>query len=1100
MRTYTSANMAADASSSAQHSLHENEDFEHDPAQISTLHSLSRAVHARRAEFVRPHRIRIKVGSWNVAASPGTDKDLASWFVDGKGLEPHFDTHLADKSLKASGALEDDSDGDGDESGDNDNTYVDVSSKKANDKKLQPKSQIEDEEEDEPRIRLVGGSDVGLYVLGLQEIMSLNLIAGYTDPAAAEKWKAALEAAMPPFYKLIATQQLTGLLLLIYASPDVADTISNVSTVSVGTGLMGYMGNKGGVSTRIVLGETTRVVFTNSHLASGHDQANLERRWWDYNKILTQTQFSPVSHGGVSEEFGEKIGDEDFAFWFGDLNFRLDGLPGDDIRRLLMLHTRGEYGINKKEQKSLIGEDGVIIMHNNDTDDANGTDTPGMVSQEASSDKDDDENAELPDPDDFMPDPHEDPASLQATLDSLLPHDQLSQTIKDRKAFHEGWSEGPVTFLPSYKYDIGTVGLFDSSEKRRAPSWCDRILYRTKTDLDRYKTKVKEEVEAKIKDEDMKKRGLDTAADDESVLFDYEPEDDTSNTKADDISYDYDEYDDGEEEAEGQGQTVVTKEGYEDHIRLDLYTTHQGITSSDHKPIVALFTLDYDAVVPELKAKVHAEVARDLDRAENEGRPGITIVVDTKEGGHHEDEGDDGSGGVDFGDVRFMQPTTRTLTVANTGGVHATINFVQKPSIDGDDSSSISSTLKDEWLHASLHHASDSTAAEHEVHAKKETKEITLEPGETVSATLTISVTSLSLLRSLNSGTASLEDVLVLRVVEGRDHFIPIRADWSPSSFGRSIEELIRVPPRSGGLTGYVRQLQREKKGDAKDWKGGSIPYSLNVHSSSPLELYKLTAAVEALTERAIADEGMVQEENAKVPRDKAGWPFGSSGSEVNLEDGNSQHVAALIQALDTDDPTNTLEALPKTDLTNLAKVEIVARVLQLFLHSLVDGVISAPLFAKIETALPSLNPSSAATRPAIEVEDDKSTILDILSAAPYHNISFVFATSMLAKLASEITPLNAKELATLNADATTKGKARKLSFRKSILGIGGGSIDHGAIQKRLAWERKIAEIFGPAICRSGNVGGDKKDKEKKASEDRMKGMVELFLRRRDET
>lgn len=1092
--------MVADGTSSAQHSMHENDDSEHDLAQVSTQHSLSRAVHARREEFVRPHRIRIKVGSWNVAASPGTDKDLASWFVDGRGLEPHLDPHLADKALKASGILEDDSDDNEGGSGDEDDTYVDVSSRKDDGKTLRPKSQLEDEEKnDGPHIRLVGGSDIGLYVLGLQEIMSLNIIAGYADTAAAEKWKAALEAAMPPFYKLIATQQLSGLLLLIYASPDVADTISNVSTVSVGTGLMGYMGNKGGVSTRIVLGETTRVVFTNSHLASGHDQTNLERRWWDYNKILSQTNFTPITHSGVSEDTGEKIGDEDFAFWFGDLNFRLDGLPGDDIRHLLMLHTRGEYGVKKEDQKSLTNEDGVIIMHNNDAEDADDTDTPAMVSREASFDKDDDENAELPDPDDFVPDPHDDPASLQATLDSLLPHDQLARTIKDRNAFHEGWSEGPITFLPSYKYDVGTVGLFDSSEKRRAPSWCDRILYRTRTDLDTYRAKVKEEDESKKKDEDMKKRGIDTAADDESVLFDYDPGENSSTSKENENLYDYDEYDEGEGEAEGAGQTVVTKEGYEDHIRLDLYTTHQRITSSDHKPVVALFTLDYDAVVPELKAKVHAEVARELDRAENEGRPVITIVVDTKEGGHHEDDGNDGSGGVDFGEVRFMQSVTRTLTVANTGGVHATISFVQKPTIGEDDSKISSQSQRDEWLQASFHHYSDSTDQETEVKANSYVPEVTLEPGETVSATITVSVASVSHLRSLNSGTATLEDVLVLRITEGRDHFIPIRASWSPSSFGRSIEELIRVPPRSGGVTGYVHRLEREKQGDMKDWKGGSIPDSLNVHSSSPLELYKLTAAIEALTERAIADEGMVQEENTVVPRDRAGWPFDDAGSSIKLEDTNSEHIVALIQALDTDDPTNTLDALPKTELTNLSKLEIVARVLLLFLHSLVDGVIPAPIFAKIETALPSLNPSSAATRPAKEVEDDKSTILDILSSTPYHNISFVFVTSMLSKLASEITPLNSKELQTLNADATTKGKARKLSFRKSILGIGGGSIDHGAIQRRLAWERKTADIFGPAICRSTNLGGDKtKDKDKKTSEERMKGLVELFLRRRD--
>ena|SRR2546421_7725159 len=54
---------------------------------ISTYQSLSEAVNARKAEYTKVHRTRIKIGSWNVAALSGTDKDLAGWFVDGKGID-----------------------------------------------------------------------------------------------------------------------------------------------------------------------------------------------------------------------------------------------------------------------------------------------------------------------------------------------------------------------------------------------------------------------------------------------------------------------------------------------------------------------------------------------------------------------------------------------------------------------------------------------------------------------------------------------------------------------------------------------------------------------------------------------------------------------------------------------------------------------------------------------------------------------------------------------------------------------------------------------------------------------------------------------------
>jgi hypothetical protein len=39
-------------------------------------------------------------------------------------------------------------------------------------------------------------------------------------------------------------------------------------------------------------------------------------------------------------------------------------------------------------------------------------------------------------------------------------------------------SEGPLDFAPTYKYNRNTQ-VYDTSEKKRTPAWCDRILYRT---------------------------------------------------------------------------------------------------------------------------------------------------------------------------------------------------------------------------------------------------------------------------------------------------------------------------------------------------------------------------------------------------------------------------------------------------------------------------------------------------------------------------------------------------------------------------------------------------------------------------------------------
>ncbi|KAF5654074.1 inositol polyphosphate 5-phosphatase [Fusarium sp. NRRL 25303] len=947
----------------------------------TTPQSLAKAVHARRSEFVRPHSLKVKIGTWNVAACTGTDKDLATWFTDGEGL----DQQLTSLNLSQNSAVETD-----------------------------------DKDNGSSKPHLTAGGDIGLYVLGLQEIVDLNTTkeymnrAVYTDTSVMDKWKVALEAALPKGYELITAEQMTGLLLLVYASPEIAPTISNVSTKQVGTGLLGYFGNKGAVTTRLLLGETTRMVFINSHLASGAGSSYLDRRCWDVGQVLSRTQFDPIVHSGVEEDEGEKIGDEDLAFWFGDLNFRLDGLPGDDIRRLLTLHARGEYGAD--EDSKPLDERGVIVMKGSDSDDESST-RVSLHSREESFDT----ASDLPDPDDFPEDPSQDPTSLQATIDSLLPHDQLRRVIKQRKAFHDGWQEGSITFLPTYKYDIGTVGLFDTSEKQRAPSWCDRILFRTRKDKQDYETKIKDEEEAKKKDAEMKSRGLE---EDEDVLFSYDPDADGEDPTSSTDTLGYDEY---EENDDPEAEELVTKEGFHDRIHLEIYASHQRITSSDHKPITSIFTLDYDAVVPELKAKIHAEVARELDRAENEGRPGITVVVEGSDGNEENI--------VDFGEVTPLEKQIRHLTVANTGSVPATFSFVTKPSTeDGDDAIPV-------WLKATF-----LSADEDSQEPLGET--VTLDPGETALVLLELQISAISHIRALNEARANIEEVLVLRIEDGRDHFIPVRGIWQPSCVGRSIAELIRIP--DGGIRKFV-----EKTG-----LKGAIAYDSDIHCSAPKELFKLTEVVQTLVERSLAESTMLEEE--VLPRDP-GWPLEASTWRVREADMQDAKVK-LVSALDND--ASLLDALP-LEWPASFKLEAVSSILLLFLESLTDGLVPTQLWAKISTSLPNVT-----SLPMTAWSDTKTQILDILSSAPNHNIAFVFLTATLSRAASELTPVT---------NEPKGGLSRRLSFRR-------GNAEDEDTKKRKMRERRYAEIVGPLVCRV--------DEKEKGSRDRARTVVEMFIRR----
>ncbi|KAL1974917.1 hypothetical protein VTN31DRAFT_5121 [Thermomyces dupontii] len=69
-------------------------------------------------------------------------------------------------------------------------------------------------------------------------------------------------------------------------------------------------------------------------------------------------------------------------------------------------------------------------------------------------------------------------AVRQNNLQKLLERDQLLASKRKNPSFRlRSFNEAPITFAPTYKYDVGS-DEYDSSEKKRSPAWCDRVLYR----------------------------------------------------------------------------------------------------------------------------------------------------------------------------------------------------------------------------------------------------------------------------------------------------------------------------------------------------------------------------------------------------------------------------------------------------------------------------------------------------------------------------------------------------------------------------------------------------------------------------------------------
>lgn len=66
----------------------------------------------------------------------------------------------------------------------------------------------------------------------------------------------------------------------------------------------------------------------------------------------------------------------------------------------------------------------------------------------------------------------------QNTYQNLLMYDQLTKEMKTNVRLRS-FAEGPITFPPTYKYDLHSTE-YDTSEKRRIPAWCDRVLWRAR--------------------------------------------------------------------------------------------------------------------------------------------------------------------------------------------------------------------------------------------------------------------------------------------------------------------------------------------------------------------------------------------------------------------------------------------------------------------------------------------------------------------------------------------------------------------------------------------------------------------------------------------
>jgi hypothetical protein len=308
-------------------------------------------------------------------------------------------------------------------------------------------------------------------------------------------------------YKKLRTVQLVGIVLIVVVRANHEPFVTHVKTSLARTGaISGVLGNKGSIGLRMTL-YGKRFLFVCAHF---HPHLNnAATRMKNYHNALSSLTFElsrdaddefdvvrlfdeafvraaarrrqgdgPPSGGGGgsattrvstrtegqsawSRFFAMRarrddavlkelrvLESHDYVFFFGDLNYRLHGLKGDQIRKdLPPVPSANQPPTSPPSLRRKLSSTSTSIALN------------------CAQTKEDRDMLQCWE--------HEHRDTIHNMIDK---YDELSTGMYHRKIFN-GFEESAITFPPTYKYDIGT-NRYDSSSKKREPAWTDRILYR----------------------------------------------------------------------------------------------------------------------------------------------------------------------------------------------------------------------------------------------------------------------------------------------------------------------------------------------------------------------------------------------------------------------------------------------------------------------------------------------------------------------------------------------------------------------------------------------------------------------------------------------
>ncbi|XP_024317504.1 type II inositol polyphosphate 5-phosphatase 15 isoform X3 [Brachypodium distachyon] len=267
-------------------------------------------------------------------------------------------------------------------------------------------------------------AEVGVLVVGLQEV---EMGAGFLAMSAAKEtvglegspngewWLDAIGQILKGHsFERVGSRQMAGLLTGVWVRANLKQFIGDIENATVACGLGRAIGNKGAVGLRMRIHDRS-ICFINCHFAA-HAEAVI-RRNEDFDHVFRTMTFATHSNGLLTTTVSSSAGQL----------LRANGSRMPELSDTDMVVFLGDFNYR---------------LHDICYDMA-----MGLVSRRH--------------------------------FDCLRENDQLRAEMRSGRVF-QGFREGDFKFPPTYKFEKQTAGLsgYDSSEKRRIPAWCDRILYR----------------------------------------------------------------------------------------------------------------------------------------------------------------------------------------------------------------------------------------------------------------------------------------------------------------------------------------------------------------------------------------------------------------------------------------------------------------------------------------------------------------------------------------------------------------------------------------------------------------------------------------------